>query len=915
MRYLLINFIVIVCISAVSSQAISAVLLPTSKIARFAPQDWLILEKALWGKVYRKTTYGRFKLSKLWDREAIGTPEVQQLLASLKFPWHSSEVRIFDTGFSHHERFLLSPQARKSLRLADRYTLNIDEFEQEVERTLSTADIRFLRKLNPPEHGVLVAHLLAGKSPLPGISTRGKISLLSDIEPLMDDTGKQYLGLPGVVNLSKNTHTRDVDKLAPVGEKTLFVTAAGNTFPTEKSDNVTLASRALEQGGKAKIIPVGAINPDGSVSEYSVADRSIVVTAPGEHVFSFDGMEEREFHRTSAAAPAVSGVLADVRSILPQLTQNNAVQLLESTAIKTVTNEVSELNGAGVVNHYKMVRVALRLAEDGYDGELMPDNLDAYLDFSKEVTDLIDTSKNTTEFFLSLRRAFFLDPNNDVIRLQLADAYRQMELMSQANFYDLTLEAVKSKPVEAKLNQRAKLVKERLKLLPSIDQSIATNIISVSDLKIKGLIHLAEDDKAFEQLLKTIDAEANMVAEIVANERLPILTKAEIREQLATAELPAVETNIQLYLEKLELNDVSERKAKAGYATLSDFFKSGVSGNNLTDKEIAERLTGISINQVQVYKRGKLEEVVQKILHDRGFFDDTIGWIHDQLVKQEGVSASNQSIKSYLHRYLGGIVAEIVETEPYNITYSDKKISELLQQKTGIDTSSSQISKIRRISGIQTYKQRQEAKTEFLKGVVKEVIAGEKTYNPYPDSKIAEIVSTKTGREINTRIAKALREQLGLAKATERRDLEEVENKIIELIAYGKVEISGVRGTLPGEVIDRKVAKALESYGIYIKIGTAERLRKKEDSSIWRWAWWYERVEKFQKERIKELMDEHKTKFIEVIENNKIDISLNTIFTTLDKEHNIKIPESLWYVFHLSNFLDHFGYHLQSSNK
>ena len=429
----------------------SSLLLKTSKIARFAPHDWAVLEKALWGKVYRKTTYGRNKLSKLWDREAIGTPEAHQLLTSLKFPWHASEVRIFDVGFADDEyrKFLSSEQIRKSLRLTDKYTLNADEFEHEVEETLSAAEIRFLKKLNPPEHGVLVAHLLAGKSPLPGISARGEISLLSDVNPLTNDASRQYLELPGVVNLSKKTYTRDVDKLDPVGEKTLFVTAAGNYFP-EKSDNVILASRALEQDGKAKIIPVGATNPDGTVSEYSVADRSIVVTAPGERLFSFDGKKEKRFSHTSAAAPYVSGALADVRSILPQLTQDEAVRLLESTAIKTVTNEVSELNGAGVVNHYKMVRVALRLAEEGYDGELMPDNLDAYLDFNAEVANLIDSSKNATEFFLNLRRAFFLDPNNDAIRLQLADAYRQMELMSQANFYDLTLEAVKSKPVEAK---------------------------------------------------------------------------------------------------------------------------------------------------------------------------------------------------------------------------------------------------------------------------------------------------------------------------------------------------------------------------------------------------------------------------------------------------------------------------------
>ena len=117
------NFIILLCISGVSTAAMSSVLLKTSKIAHFAPHDWAVLEKALWGKVYRKSTYGRNKLSKLWDREAIGTPEVTQLLATLEFPWHSSEVRIFDTDFTDYqnERFLSSEQARESLRLTNKY--------------------------------------------------------------------------------------------------------------------------------------------------------------------------------------------------------------------------------------------------------------------------------------------------------------------------------------------------------------------------------------------------------------------------------------------------------------------------------------------------------------------------------------------------------------------------------------------------------------------------------------------------------------------------------------------------------------------------------------------------------------------------------------------------------------------------
>ena len=631
----------------------SSILLKTSKVPVFVPRDWVILERALWGKVYKKTPYGNSELSKLWDRDAIGTPEVYQLLATLEFPYHASEVRIFDIDFDYHKDFLLSEQARQSLRLANKYKLNADMVEQE----LIKQDLVSPHVSDGSAHGMLVAHLLAGKSPLPGISTRGEISLLSDADPLTDDDNSQYLELPGVINLSKSTGTEDVDALAAVGEKTLLVAAAGNTFP-KKTMNVILASRALEQDSRVKIIPVGAINPDGVVSDYSVADRSVVVTAPGERLFSFDGKKEKKFSHTSAAAPFVSGVLADVRSILPQLTQYNALQLLERTAIKTVTNTMSEFNGAGVVNHYKMVRVALRLAEDGYDGELMPDNLDAYLDFSQEVADLIDTSKNSTQFFLHLRRAFFLDPNNGDIRIQLASAYRQMGLISQAIFYDMPSEANMYTQIEKKLNKRVK---------------------------------------------KTMRADKKLVKKIVASERLPILTDIEINEQLAEAGLPAVRANVELYLEKLGLSDLQKRKAKAVERILSDFFKSSNSDKNLTDEEIAEHLPSISIKQVQAYKHNWIEKFAKKITQDSSFNDSTAQQIHNQLLAQEGIFIQQQTITNYLHNYLKNLFEVVIGSEEPHAPRSDQEIAAFISEISDwakIKVTARYVAKLRKQLGI-----------------------------------------------------------------------------------------------------------------------------------------------------------------------------------------------------------------------
>ena len=153
---------------------------------------------------------------------------------------------------------------------------------------------------------------------------------------------------------------------------------------------------------------------------------------------------------------------------------------------------------------------------------------------------------------------------------------------------------------------------------------------------------------------------------------------------------------------------------------------------------------------MQVYKRDKLEKVAQKILHDSGFNAHTTQQIKSQLLAQEGIFIKKQTIANYLHDYLYNDldlvnkVEEIVTTDPDNI-YSDEQISLYVKEETGVHISSNEIPKIRKHLGIPDEQQRRTAK--LLENAVKEVIAGEKTYNPYPDSKIAEIVSTKTGSE------------------------------------------------------------------------------------------------------------------------------------------------------------------------
>lgn len=98
---------------------------------------------------------------------------------------------------------------------------------------------------------------------------------------------------------------------------------------------------------------------------------------------------------------------------------------------------MSNFNSAGVLNHYKLLRVAHKLAEQGYTGdELYSDHI---YNFSEEVETLLAEAKmlaSTSENYLhNLRVAFFLQPEDDRVRTLLADVYRSQGHVEHALYY------------------------------------------------------------------------------------------------------------------------------------------------------------------------------------------------------------------------------------------------------------------------------------------------------------------------------------------------------------------------------------------------------------------------------------------------------------------------------------------------
>lgn len=136
--------------------------------------------------------------------------------------------------------------------------------------------------------------------------------------------------------------------------KVVIVGAAGNDAAYLEKDN------GMNVGQKAdNLITVGAMNPDGGISNYSnkgTRDGELTISAPGDNVIH--GMDKNGkpvlASGTSFAAPQVTGTVAMLQSINPDLTAAQIKEILTSTAQTQITGRDGrvrnwQLYGAGLL--------------------------------------------------------------------------------------------------------------------------------------------------------------------------------------------------------------------------------------------------------------------------------------------------------------------------------------------------------------------------------------------------------------------------------------------------------------------------------------------------------------------------------------------------------------------------------------
>lgn len=470
----------------------------------------------LWWREARDLTAHQWgKLSAYWAQEAIGAPEGHRFMAMLaqrQFPFRQPQIGLYtssgslvegvlaDRVSSEFKAYLAEQLTDRHRYLQDNHHLwYTDEYNEVVEL--------WRQRAKGNDHELAVINLLLGEPPT-GISRQGVLA--AEVEVNYQDLGEgvalQLLcGPTGKLDLiNYSSFFSKVETLYAIAQlskqgNVLHVMSAGNDYPRTLATNNDEQLQAIADN----LITVGSCSPAGCISRFSRAGKHLTIVAPSDHFIQTarsDPEQPTTFAGTSGATPLVSGALADVLSILPSLTAAEAQQLLQKTAIPTA---VSDEDGGGVVNYYKLLRVAYRvnlMTNGDISRQRQLINDDSSYDFHHEALIKLREAEQASDsgnYLSALREAFFLDPDNSEVRDKLSSFYWQSGYYAQAMFY--------STPDDSLLEERAiKTELDYRRLLASVTQIEVLTDDGLFSPAFKQLISFAVDHPEIQVLLEML---------------------------------------------------------------------------------------------------------------------------------------------------------------------------------------------------------------------------------------------------------------------------------------------------------------------------------------------------------------------------------------------------------------------------
>ena len=284
-------------------------------------------------------------------------------------------------------------------------------------------------------HGTRVAQLVA--DPTVGVAAHAKLAAVvtSDNESikLIEAATRARINL--ICNSA--THYANLNKAFDAFNDAggVFVNGAGNDFPSER----------YLPFGTERTIGVASLSPTGLVSYFSSPHAQAAIAAPSDNFLTAGRRNNFDlFSGTSGAQPLVCGAIANVIAFLPGITDAEIKKLMADTALPTVNSlEKPLMNGVGMLNAYKMFRVAARLKSEWPSNRVRLDDPQT-LNFQEESQPSFAiareklSAKNNCERrdgLRAARRALLLDPRNGSYAALLRDYYASLGLHMNAQFY------------------------------------------------------------------------------------------------------------------------------------------------------------------------------------------------------------------------------------------------------------------------------------------------------------------------------------------------------------------------------------------------------------------------------------------------------------------------------------------------
>ncbi len=339
-------------------------------------------------------------------------------------------------------------------------------------------------------HGNSVANLVAGNkvggvSPskvILTVNTPGSQTFDSNTPPNVAEEYLKFFGnyeksqtpIPKFINSSQDWN--DTNGIIPKklgemnaqtrGQGPIMVTISHNSYP-----------QPVEPAKKnPHSIIVGNASIWGTSAGSSQEDDDVVISAPSDEWVLTAGRNiggkviYTSHGGTSNAAPQVTGALANLSLIKPDLTRDQSVRLLKMSAYPSYVS--GGKNGAGVLNSYKMARVLSKIVKEcksssnksKCENDLIAN--DSSFDFPDErakrnkilddAKSLIQEIKNAGDQceivqarFKALRELSLLFPDDLEIAKLMADIYKAQGLKTSARFYEGLVANGKKPPLSA----------------------------------------------------------------------------------------------------------------------------------------------------------------------------------------------------------------------------------------------------------------------------------------------------------------------------------------------------------------------------------------------------------------------------------------------------------------------------------